>query len=260
MSNDKFETREEIQTRVRELCKKYFQDNITLLKEDRFGNIVYDRNFTKNMFRFVCEAYTSKRIIPQYTGKDLWYICCVGEVMLEMCDRYQTIPTFTLLSIITGIGTYVYNRIYNTSDRDYVLRLDMQYDQDYRIYFKKVYNESKDRNFYEKINLATNVEHSYPIYCLLNQIKEYEKDGRIERGRLGDITQLNAPTEVGGFGFAHPTIQIDNRQLIIGDETKLLNTYAFAKKRINDVEVDKSELKEEAINLFADERNDKTND
>lgn len=252
-----FETREEIQSRVRGLCEKYYADNFHELKLDKQGNSIVDRGFVKSMFGFVCEAYSSKVIIPQYTGKDLWYICCIGETMLDMCDKYSAIPNFVLLAKITGVGAYTYNKIYNTADRDLVARLDLEYDQDYRIYFKRVYNETKERNFYDKINLATNIEHSYPVYCLLNQIKEYEKDGRIERGRLGDITQLNAPIEAGGFGFAHPTIQVDNRQLIIGDETKLLNVYAFADKRKNNVEItdkeSKQELKEEAIDLFREE-------
>lgn len=253
-----FETREEIQSRVKELCNKYYNDHSEELKVDKQANPIIDRGFVKSMFRFVCEAYSSKVIIPQYTGKDLWYICCMGETMLDMCDKYNAIPNFVLLAKITGVGAYTYNKIYNTADRDLVARLDLEYDQDYRIYFKRVYNETKERNFYDKINLATNVEHSYPVYCLLNQIREYEKDGRIERGRLGDITQLNAPLEAGGFGFAHPTITVDNRQLIIGDETKLLNTYAFAQKRINKVNINdtqsKEELKQEAIDLFKDNR------
>ena len=252
-----FEGRKEIQDKVRKLCAEFEDNNKDLVVIDKVGNRKWDRGFIKNMFSYVCEKYSSEKIVPQYTGLDLWYICCIGEVMLEICDRYNAIPNFMLLSIITGVSVYAFNKIYAGGEQDLIARMDGEYERDFRTFFKKVYNEEKKITFEGKINLTLNTEHNYPVYCLLAQIKEYEKDGRIERGRLGDITQLNAPVEVGGFGFAHPTITVDNRKLIIGDEAKLLETYASAKQHLRKVEVDKdkkAELEKEKEDLFAEDR------
>lgn len=244
-----FYKREDIQKQVRDLCAKFWTDNSHLLATDKNENVITDRGFIKNMFSFVYESYTGKLIVQDYIGIDLWNICCVGETMLEMCSKYNAIPNRLLLSIITGVPSYVLGRIENNQDYETIQRLDNEYGQDYKTYFKKTFNE-EHKSINDKINLTNNIEHAYPVYCLVKQIKEWEKDSRVERSKLGDITLLNAPEEKGGFGFAHPSIQVDNRQLIIGDERKLLETYAFAKKHINKVDVEKQDLKEEALDLF----------
>lgn len=211
---------------IKDEIRKIVNENF---KEDDVKN--------RGRFQLLCkkirEEVSSKYIKSPYHVKDLENICEIAEEVILLCSEYEIIPTQYLISIATGLTSFTLSSVINNRDYDGIKTLNDEYEQDWRRYI-----EENLKNYKSTLSLSGNTLHGYPLYCVLQEIREAEKDWRIERGRLGDITQLNAPQELGGFGYAKPSVQITNQKLVIEDKEKLLSKYLDKKpiEVVSDVE------------------------